>query len=91
MKGMIEKIKQLFSPAEVKEPVPSPYHGWIMTKELALEVKELRNRGTWRYVSEELTRRYPNGDFGDGNQLWGMQVCREACEFLEEDERDKPW
>ena len=63
----------------------------IMTEEYALEIKELRKTGTWRYVSEVFGSRHQELDIDEGNQIDGMDLCKSAAAYLGEDEDSDDW
>lgn len=54
---------------------------WEMTDKLAKEVLyvfEGEAIGSWRALSKVLSERHPTIDFGDGHQIAGMYLEREA-------------
>jgi hypothetical protein len=55
-----------------------------ITKELVFEIVELKSRSSWRRLSELLSQKYPEGDFGDGNQIYGMEIDKAAVKYLRE-------
>lgn len=63
----------------------------IMNEAYALEIKELRKTGTWRYVSEVFSERHPDLDIDAGNQIDGMELCKSAAAWLAEDEDSPDW
>lgn len=63
----------------------------IMTEEYALEIKNLRSHGTWRYVSEKFSSVHPELDIDGGNQLDGIELCKSAAAFLGECEDSPDW
>ena len=58
-----------------------------MTKALALRIKKLRvtKEYSWRAVARAII------PASDGNQILGMDLCRKAMEFLNEDEKKDGW
>jgi len=63
----------------------------VMTEEYALEIKELRKTGTWRYVSEVFGERHPDLDIDAGNQIDGMELCESAAAYLGELSSSPEW
>jgi hypothetical protein len=55
-----------------------------MNLELALEIFLEKPGKTWRALSSFLSKKYPDQDFGEGNQLYGMYLETDAVKFLQE-------
>jgi hypothetical protein len=55
-----------------------------MNLELALEIFLEKPHRTWRALSTYLSLKYPDQDFGDGNQIYGMCLETDAVQFLKE-------
>jgi hypothetical protein len=62
-----------------------------MNEVCALEIKELRKTGTWRYVSEIMGERHPELDIDGGSQIDGMELCKSAAAYLGELEDSPDW
>ena len=57
-----------------------------MTREEALKVKEFRVAGkTWRSIASLCFKEFPEMEIVPGNQLYGLELCREAGDILGED------
>jgi hypothetical protein len=52
--------------------------------DLALEIFLEKPGRTWRSLSFFLSEKYPDQDFGEGNQLYGMYLETDAVKFLQE-------
>jgi hypothetical protein len=57
----------------------------VMTKAMALEIKELRGTCSWRMVATRFGERHPDLKVIKGNQPDGMELCNAAQEFLNEE------
>lgn len=62
-----------------------------MTKEVALKIREWREKGTWRWVSEKAAKYWPGEGYISGNQIEGMMLCSKAAKILGENPQTKPW
>jgi len=63
----------------------------IMTEAYALEIKNLRKTGTWRYVSKKFAQAHPELYVNAGNQIDGMYLCKSAAAYLGESEDSDDW
>ena len=54
----------------------------ILTREQALEIKKLRETGTWRWVAGRFAEMYTDLDVCHGNQIEGMLLCQAAAKIL---------
>lgn len=56
----------------------------LMTETYALEIKKLRETGTWRFVAQEFCQMHPELHIIGGNQFEGRELCESARAFLGE-------
>lgn len=56
----------------------------VMTKKMALEIKELRKSCTWRALATKFGENHPELKVIKGNQLEGIELCNAAQDFLKE-------
>lgn len=54
----------------------------VITKDMALEIKKLRETGTWRWVAARFSENHPELGVCNGNQIEGMLLCEAAEKVL---------
>lgn len=72
-----------------------------LTKDQAEHIRELRCgliTHSWRVIAHEVAVKYDisdatvdHGDYVDGNQMAGMDICDAAAKFFGENFQDDPW
>jgi hypothetical protein len=66
---------------------------WVlpdMSREQALQIREWRTQGTWRWVAERIHENLYQG-IPHGHQIAGEHLCRQAANLLGEDPNQEPW
>jgi len=66
---------------------------WVlpnMTREQALQIRGLREHGTWRWVASKVYETMYQG-IPKGHQIAGENLCRQAATLLGEDPNEDPW
>lgn len=65
----------------------------MLTKEQAILIRNARclHGCSWRRVSELFCERFKIDMDLYGNQIHGMDLCREAAEYFNEDWGSEPW
>jgi hypothetical protein len=62
-----------------------------VTKKDALKIRKFRKSGTWRAVAKMAAEEWPDREYCSGNQIEGMELCREAAKILKQNPLKAPW
>ncbi|MBY0355141.1 MAG: hypothetical protein K2Q12_05360 [Rickettsiales bacterium] len=75
------------------EWIKVPHSDVTINMEVAHEIRRLRvEEGcSWSAISEHLAERFPDEDYGGGNQAFAYNLCKTAAEMLGEDANIPPW